>query len=343
MQEFTVAIIGAGQIARKRHIPNYNALPGVRVVGICDVNADAARDTAREFGIDCWDTDARALLDRCHPDAVSICVPNRFHWEFTQLALEAGCHVLCEKPPAMSAEQARQMEQTARRCGRQLSYGFHLRHLPETARLYRTVQDGALGQISAARVEWVRRRGIPGWGCFTDRAMQGGGPLIDLGAHMLDLALYFLDYPAVRYVCAATSDRIGKQGGVGQFGAWDGARYTVEDNLLGQVFFENGTTLLIETAFAMNIPEETRRSLWLYGDRQSAGLFPAVRCDADGAHPEEPLPETDPYRAEVENFVAACRGQAPLLVRPEQGTAVQELIEMLYRSAQTGMPVLAQG
>lgn len=340
MKEFTVAIIGAGQIARNRHIPNYNALPGVRVVGVCDVNADAARQTAEEFGVEYWDTDAASLLARCHPDAVSVCVPNRFHCEFTELALQAGCHVLCEKPPAMSVEQARQMQQLASSQGRQLSYGFHLRHLPETARLYQRTRAGELGQVYAARVEWLRNRGIPGWGCFTNRAMQGGGPLIDLGAHMLDLALYLLDYPAVRYVCAASYDSIGKKGGVGQFGAWDGARYSVEDCLLGQVFFENGTTLLVETAFAINIPEQTRRNLWLYGDKESAGLFPPQRCDESGARDEDPLPQIDPYQAEVQNFVEACRGQAPLLVRPEQGTAVQELIGLLYRSAQTGQPAM---
>lgn len=338
MKEFTVAVIGAGQIARTRHIPNYNALPGVRVAGVCDVNADAARRTAEELGIDCWDTDAAALLRRCRPDAVSVCVPNRFHCESAETALLAGCHVLCEKPPAMTVAQARHMEELARSQGLQLSYGFHLRHLPETAALHRAVQAGELGEIYAARVEWLRRRGIPGWGCFTDCAMQGGGPLIDLGAHMLDLALYLMEYPKVRYVCAAANDRIGKQGGVGQFGPWDGARYTVEDCLLGQVFFENGATLLVETSFAMNIPEQTRRSLWLYGDKQSAGLFPPTRCDGEGAHPQPEAADFDPYRAEVENFVAACRGQAPLLVRPEQGTAVQQLIGLLYRSARTGLP-----
>ena len=93
MKEFTVAVIGAGQIARTRHIPNYNALPGVRVAGVCDVNGDAARRTAEELGIDCWDTDAAALLRRCRPDAVSVCVPNRFHCESAETALLAGCHV----------------------------------------------------------------------------------------------------------------------------------------------------------------------------------------------------------------------------------------------------------
>lgn len=342
MKEFTVAIIGAGQIARTRHIPNYSALPGVRVVGICDVNEETARSTAREFGIDCWDTDARALLERCRPDAVSVCVPNRFHCEFAELALQAGCHVLCEKPPAMTAAQAREMEQMARQLNKQLSYGFHLRHLPETAHLHSRVQAGELGHIHAARVEWLRRRGIPGWGCFTNVAMQGGGPLIDLGAHMLDLALYLMEYPKIKYACAAWDDRIGKRGGVGQFGTWDGAKYTVEDCLMGQVFFDNGATLLVETSFALNIPEQTRRSLWLYGDKESAGLFPSVRCDGDGVCKEETFSECDPYKREVENFVAACRGEAPLLVRPEQGTAVQELIGLLYRSAKTGLPALAE-
>ena len=341
MKKLRVAIIGAGQIAQGQHIPNYRAMPEVELVGICDRNAAAAAAAAELGGIPYTTTDAAALLAETNPDAVSVCVPNKFHCENVLACLRAGCHVLCEKPPAITMAEARQMAQTAAANHLLLSYGFHFRHSPAVAALHSRVQKGELGPIRAAQAQWLRRRGVPGWGCFTDKGMQGGGPLIDIGAHVLDLALYLMDYPAVRYACATASDAIGKQGGVGSLGAWDGARYTVEDSLLGKVVFENGAGLDISAAFAINIPEENLRSVRLYGDNLGAELFPLGYFGADGpCLPDAPAQKSNLYRREVENFVHACLGQEELLVTAEQGCRVQEIIEGLYLSADTRLPAI---
>lgn len=343
MKTLRAAVIGAGQIARKSHLPNYQAQPGVEVVGICDVNPEAAKATAEEFYIPWYGTDPEVMFAQTRPDVVSVCVPNRFHAAMATAALQAGCHVLCEKPPAMNADQATAMAALAEKKHLLLSYGFHLRHSPQVRALKAKVQAGELGTIYAAKAQWLRRRGIPGWGNFTNRSMQGGGPLIDLGAHVLDIALYLLGYPKINYVCAAQSDLIGKQGGTGQFGTWDGTKYTVEDFLTGQIFFADGSVLQLDTSFALNTPPMKTQNVTLYGDKLGASLFPLTYCNGEGICGDPwQAEDSDLYLAELQNFLAACRGEEPLLVTAQQGVYVQRVIDSLYHSAEIGLPVIAQ-
>ncbi len=146
-----------------------------------------------------WD-DPQAMLLAVKPDVVSVCSPNRFHYEHTLMALEAGCHVMCEKPPAMTPEQAREMCDTARKQGKVLAYDFHHRFALDTQQLREQVTNGVLGEIYVTTARALRRCGVPGWGVFTNKELQGGGPLIDIGIHMLDAAMYVLGFPAVKSV-----------------------------------------------------------------------------------------------------------------------------------------------
>lgn len=148
------AIIGAGQVARTAHINCYQSLDGVTVVAVCDVNAEVARQTAEAFGIPHWYADAETMLREMQPEAVSICVPNKFHCAMTCAALAHGCHVLCEKPPAMTVKEAELMRDTARRCGKILTYGFHFRHAGRVSFLKKKITDGELGAIYAGDVVW---------------------------------------------------------------------------------------------------------------------------------------------------------------------------------------------
>ena len=343
MKPLRVALIGAGQIARVSHIPNYQSMEGVEVVAVCDASKEAAQKTAQQFSIPHYYRDHKEMLARQKPDLVSVCVPNKFHCDLTCDALEQGCHVMCEKPPAVTVKEAVRMEETAVRSGRLLTYGFHFRHGGNVIFLKEKIARGELGDIYGARVQWIRRRGIPGWGNFTNKSMQGGGPLIDIGAHMLDLALYLMDYPEISYVCAAANDRIGTQGGTGLMGSWDGGRFTVEDSLFGFIRFRNGASLNLETAFALHIRERDIRQVCLFGERMGAQLFPLAAFGEENGKlfdVEYPFPEeTDLHRAELRNFVAACRGEAELLVTPKQATYLQRVLCALYESAESGRPV----
>ena len=344
MEKLKVAVIGAGQAARTSHINHYQSLDGVEVAAVCDRNQEAARRTAEEFSIPAWFDEPSRMLDKIRPDAVSVCVPNKFHCDMTCLCLEHGCHVLCEKPPAITLEEAVRMRDTANRFGRILTYGFHFRHAQRVAFLRDMIRTGELGTVYAGEVTWLRRRGIPGWGNFTCRGLQGGGPLIDIGAHMLDLAVYLLDYPRVGYVCAAASDRIGKQGGEGLLGAWSGEKFEVEDGLFGFIRFVDGTSLQVRTAFAVNIAGKEERNVSLYGDKRGLSLFPLELYGDEGGklfNTSFPFEENRDWHYDcIRNFAMSCMGREQVLVTPEQAVYVQELIDALYQSAESGEPVI---
>lgn len=344
MSKLRVAVIGAGQVARTSHINHYQSMEEVEVEAVCDVNESAARSAAEEFGIARWYTDVDRMLEETGPDAVSVCVPNKFHCETVCAALEHNCHVLCEKPPAITIEEAERMRDTAERQGKILTFGFHFRHAERIGFLKKKIEKGDLGKIYAGDVTWLRRRGIPGWGNFTNKDMQGGGPLIDIGAHMLDLAAYLMDYPEISYVCASSSDRIGKKGGQGLMGTWDGERFGVEDGLFGFIRFADGSSLNVRTSFAVNIAEKEQRNLCLYGDKMGLGVFPLELYGEENGQLENrsyPFDQARDWHYDcIRNFAESCMGRADILVKPEQAVYVQKLIAGLYRSAETGQPVI---
>lgn len=343
MKKLRVAVIGAGQIAKVSHLPNYQRMEEVEVVGICDPREDAAKELAAQFGVPNCYSDYEKMLDGLKPDAVSVCVPNKFHCGIVCGALSRGVSVLCEKPPAISPEEAKKMEMAAKDSGCLLSYGFHLRHGRNVALLKRKIENGDFGDIYAARVQWLRRRGIPGWGNFTNRDIQGGGPLIDIGAHVLDLAFYLLDFPEVAYVCAVQGQKIGKRGGVGLMGNWDPDKFTVEDGLFGFIRMKNGAGISLETAFALNMKEKDVRNVQLFGEKLGATVFPLETFGEDAGQlvdTEYPFSEeTDLHYLCLENFVQACLGMQKLLVTAEQGCYLQNVIHALYRSAESGEPI----
>ena len=343
MKKLRIAVIGAGQIARTSHLPNYQSMEEVEVVGICDPREDAARDLAEQFHIASYYSDYRKMLDALKPDAVSVCVPNKFHCGIVCDALSRGVSVMCEKPPAILPQEAKKMEIAAKNSGCLLSYGFHLRHSRDVALLKRKIENGEFGDIHAARVQWLRRRGIPGWGNFTNREIQGGGPLIDIGAHVLDLAFYLLGFPEIAYVCATQGQSLGRRKGVGLLGSWDPEKFTVEDSLFGFIRLKNGAGISLETSFALNMKEKDVRNVQLFGDRLGATVFPLETFGEDGGqlvNTEYPFPDASDlhYRC-LENFVQSCLGRQKLLVTAEQGFYIQNVIHALYQSAESGEPV----
>lgn len=344
MSKLRTAIIGSGQIAQVTHIPNYQSMEHAEIAGICDTNIDTARIAAEKFGIKNYYDSHRTMLEELKPDAVIICVPNKFHCSITLEALELGCHVFCEKPPAITAKEAEKMAAKAKEKGKILSFGFHFRASEHIAFLKNRIAAGKMGTIYHTEVKWHRRRGIPGWGCFTNKEIQGGGPLIDIGAHMLDCALYLLDYPEISYACASSSDRIGKTSGVGLMGAWNPSRFTVEDGIFGYIRFADGTSLDLQTSFAINRREKDVRSVKLFGSKEGAELFPLEIYGEEGGQLVNlafPFMEMRDWHMDLDvNFVNACLGTEEPLVTAEQGAYIQKLICGLYESAETGKPVI---
>lgn len=345
MKKIKVAIIGAGQVVRLSHIPNYQLFKNdIEIVGISDVNLIAAKEVSEQFEIPNYFSDHIKMLEQLKPDIVSVCVPNKFHCKITCDALQRGCNVLCEKPPAITVDEAERMQTLALEHNCLLSFGFHFRFSSEVAFLKDKIEKGEFGDVYGARVQWIRRRGIPGWGNFTNKTMQGGGPLIDIGVHMLDLATYLMNYPDIDYVCATAHKKIGTRKGVGLMGDWDADKFTVEDALFGFIKFRNGASINLETSFALNIKEKDIRNVQLFGDKLGATVFPLEAFGEDGNklinhvypfHEEEDLH----YKC-IANFVNACLGKEELLVTSKQAVYMQKLICALYDSAESGKPII---
>lgn len=335
-----VAIIGAGQVADKVHASYYATRNDLQMVAVCDSRLEQAQAFAAKFDISgCYD-DVRLMLQEAQPDIVSVCSPNRFHFEHVLAALEAGCHVMCEKPPAMTPQQADRMRAMAHEQGKVLAYDFHHRFSLDAQLLREQVQSGVLGDVYLTTATALRRSGVPGWGVFTNKAMQGGGPLIDIGIHMLDAAMYVLGFPPVRRVMAHSFQKLGTVKSCGQFGEWDPTQYTVEDALFGTIEFQNGSLLRLETSFVLNIAETSRLNVTFCGDKAGATLFPAhVYNDVNGTLNsiiQREQADDNRHFHSMEAFVRHVLGEAVTIADADQGFVVQQLVAALYESAEKG-------
>jgi len=342
-QELRVGIIGAGAIARDVHAPIYHILEKVKITAVSDIVRENAEDLAKEYDIEHVFTNFHDMLHTLELDIVSICTPNKFHAEATIAALKTGCHVLCEKPPAMSVAEAENMANMAKEAGKVLSFNFCYRHTPEVTALKRFVDANELGDIYATRVHALRRRGIPGWGVFTNKDLQGGGPLIDIGVHMLDTALYLMGYPDPDTVLGITYKRLGNKKGVGILGEWDWEHFSVEDMARGMITFKNGASLIVESAFAVNMEKHEEMSVSLMGDKGGADVFPLKIYQEKyqtliDITPSYLLPKNK-YKSQIEKFVNDCFVGENREDISWQGLKLQRIISSLYKSAEKGIPI----
>jgi len=299
-------MIGTGQVATTRHLPAFEKLQAegkVRLVAVCDVSEAKARAAAEKFGVPHVFTDYSELLALTEIDAVAVCTTNYLHKQPVLDAFAAGKHVLCEKPLALNGVEGVEMVAAGRGANRQLQVGYNLRFGPGAQSVRRFIDDGRLGDMYHVRAQALRRRGIPSHGHFTDKAKQGGGPLIDIGAHVLDLSLWLLDFPKPVSVSGQTQTKFGhRENIVGLRGQWDRGNYTVEDFASGFVRFENGATLVLESSFAANIAQDQFQTTLLGTE---GGAFLDL-----GAHPLDLIVDTYvPVLGEVTKVAASLGNQ----------------------------------
>ncbi len=346
-ERLRIGLIGTGGIANGAHIPAYQALgEQVELAACCDVNRAAAEATGRRHQIPAVYADFTEMLSRERLDAVSVCTPNRFHAPAVLAALGAGCHVLCEKPPALGVPEVEEMAAAAQAAGRILTFGFMYRFGAEVSTAKRFADEGAFGEIYSGRVTAVRRRGVPGWGVFTNRALQGGGALIDIGVHMLDAALYVMGYPEPDTVMGVTHTKLGNRvPGVAPLGEWNWREYSVEDVCNAVIRFRDGAALLLETSFIANIEPMEEMNVRLAGTRAGCKLFPfTIFGEEHGALVNQSLAwrsEGNNYHREVAHFVRCVRGEARPLSTPQEAVKLQRIIGAIYHSAETGGSVRA--
>ncbi len=347
-----IGIIGTGQVATTRHLPAFAKLQDegrVRLVALCDVGEARAQAAADKFGVPRVFTDYRDLLALGEIDAVAVCTTNYLHQAPVVAAFAAGKHVLCEKPLALNAAEGAAMVAAGRAAGRQLQVGYNLRFGPGAQSVRRFLDDGRLGEVYHVRAQALRRRGIPSHGAFTDKAKQGGGPLIDIGAHVLDLSLWLMDFPRPVSVSGQTQTKFGhREGIIGLRGDWSRENFSVEDFAAGFVRFENGATLALEASFASNIAQDQFQTTLLGTE---GGAFLDLITEANTRiYREESgtltdttpvfLPQLHTHEAEIRAFVQALTDHTPVPVPGEQALVVTQIMDALYLSAETGREVL---
>lgn len=342
-----VAVIGAGMIAQRSHVPGFQRLLNCDVAALVDVNEDRARQIATELGIAKVYGDYAKMLKEVKPDIVVVATPNVFHKPMTEAALKAGAHVLTEKPLALTYDDAAAMFALAKAEGRQLTVGTHFRFTAPMQAARAQVNGGFFGNIYAARTVWIRRSGIPGYGSwFTNKDLAGGGALLDIGVHTLDRALYLMGYPEPVSVSGATFAEFGPRGrGLGGWGSdiftpTPGARYDVDDMALAFVRFNNGAVLQFQVSWASNFPETVVTEL--FGTEGGASITMQDKIElytvlnGQEANVQTALPHGQPgsYFQLIENFVRAVEGDATAdIPTPAQALVSVKIVDGIVRSA----------
>ena len=342
-----IGLIGTGGIARSCHIPGYQSIPDqCEIIWACDVDEALATKVAAEHGIPKVTANYHDVLDDPTVDAVSITTPNKYHYKPTMDAFAAGKHVLCEKPLAMNGVEARQMCRAARDAGKILQVGLHLRFGGNARFLRDYIDAGHMGDIYYARAQALRRRGVPAWGVFIDKEQQGGGPLIDIGVHILDFTLFLMGYPKPVSVSGKTFDALGKNPDLFNFwGDYDRKQFTVEDFAVAFVRFDNGAVITLESSFMANHDKNEEWKTQIYGTKAGASCSPwgsdvSISLEQDKQlftlKPDN-LPEVQSaHTAEIQAFVQAIQLGKPSPVPGEHGLILNAIFDAIYRSSESG-------
>lgn len=334
------AIIGCGDISRM-HGDALASMPEVELVAAVDLNPDRLQGMKRTYGIKGLYGDMRTMLRESRPDAVSVCTPNGQHAATCMAASRAGCDVITEKPMAMNPGECRQMLAAARKAGRLLAVGFQYRFHPVTQMLKRFHGEGRFGKLMLVKCQALRRRGIPNWGVFGRKELQGGGPLMDIGVHVIEMAHYVMGCPRPVAATGKTWRFMGDKRSdvVSLWPGWDWQSYTVEDLAVGLIRFDNGAVLQIEASFCGHI-EKDLLNFTLMGEKAGATWDPAALFTDDAGTMVNITPAWLPaadfaflFKAKLQNFVDACLKGTPLEAPGEDGLAVQGMIDGVYRSA----------
>jgi predicted dehydrogenase len=350
-----IGIIGAGGISQVAHIPNFQKIDGVKVEAICDINEEKLNYVAEKFNIPKKFTDWEKMIED-DIDAVCICSPNAFHAIQSIKAMENGKHVLCEKPICLSVKEAEDIFKTVEKTKKVFMGAFPRRFLGETIVLKKLVNEGFFGEIYYIKTSYLRRRGIPGLGTwFTSKKLAGGGPMMDIGVHMIDMVLYIAGLTDPKIVFGATFEKFKDKavdGGWPPIDTRKGDKPTgkmeVEDLASGFVKFSNGAVLFVEASWAGNSEVGLKGSL--FGTKAGAQLpdpndsknpvriYTETNNIISDLIPE--IPRIDSYFEEVKHFIECIKEGKQPVTKKEEIISVVKIIEGIYKSAEKNEPVI---
>lgn len=368
MSKVRVGIIGCGGIANQKHLPALKFHSDkCEMVAFCDIKEDRAVKAAKEFGVEGAKvyTDYNELLKDESIDLVHVLTPNVSHSPITVAAFESGKHVMCEKPMAHNTEAAEKMMEAWKKSGKKFTIGYQNRFRPEITSLHKACEKDELGDIYFAKAHAIRRRAVPTWGVFPDKSLQGGGPLIDIGTHALDITLWMMNNYKPKSVSGSVFYKLGHlpeatEGNL--FGPWDPETYEVEDSAFGYIKMENGATIFLESSWAINMKESREAATTLCGTKAGAeviggmsqegydlvynktsnGLLTEQRLSDSGAIAFFEGASASPAMLEAEQWLKAIIEDKEPLVKPEQAFMVTKILDLIYKSAELGKEIIIE-
>ncbi|HOX40259.1 MAG TPA: Gfo/Idh/MocA family oxidoreductase [Candidatus Brocadiia bacterium] len=347
-KKFRIAFIGCGGICQT-HMAAFRKMSDVEVVAGVDIVPDRLKHFEKAWGISAVYKDWKKMLKEIKPDGVSVCTPNGVHCDPTVDALNSGAHVICEKPMAMNPAQCEKMIAAAKKNKKKLAVGFQYRYHPNSMYLKRARDNGAFGDIMFVKCLALRRRGIPNWGVFGEKDKQGGGPMIDIGVHCIEMAHDFMGAPKPVAASGNIWTYMGNKPSkvVSPWPGWNYKTYTVEDLAIGQIRFDNGAILQIEASFVAHIDHD----YWGFsfmgakggGQWDPPGIFTDQNDTMVNITPTYLGSSADfdsLFNIKLRNWVDACTKGTPLCAPGEAGLNVQKMLDGVYRSADAGKEVV---
>ena len=356
MDKLNVGIIGCGGIANQKHLPALaKQKDKVNLTAFCDIKKQRAIKAKKEYGDEQSTVyeDYKELLKDKTIDVVHVLTPNVSHEPITVAAFKAGKHVMCEKPMAHDTASAKKMLDAWKTSGKKFTIGYQNRFRSDTQALHEACRRGELGDIYYGKAHAVRRRAVPTWGVFPNKDLQGGGPLIDIGTHALDLTLWMMDNYEPSSVLGTTFHKMAEQSEGNLFGPWDPGTFEVEDSAMGMIKFSNGATVYLEAAWAINLVDSREAATTLAGTKAGAeiksgmsykndelhfnyaknGLLMEEQNSSGGAIAYFEGQKKGPGDLECEQWLDAILDDKEPLVKPEEAFMVTKILDAIYRSA----------
>jgi predicted dehydrogenase len=351
-----IGIIGCGGIANGKHMPALSHVKEAEIVAFCDIIVERAEKAKATYGTEDAQvfSNYQEMLAQADLDVVHVCTPNASHAELSIAALEADCHVMCEKPMAKTTAEAKAMIEAANRTGKKLTIGYQNRFRKDSLYLHEVCAEGQLGNIYFGKAHAIRRRAVPTWGVFLDEEAQGGGPLIDIGTHALDLTLWMMNNYQPKFVVGKAYHELSQtKNAANAWGSWDPEKFSVEDSAFGFVVMENGATIFLEASWALNSLDVKEAKTTLMGSKAGADMNNGltingedhsllyeknIELETGGVDFYEGTGET-PEILEAQSWISAVINDTEPVVKPEEAMVVTEILEAIYKSSATGEPV----
>jgi len=361
-EKIKIGIIGCGDIAKQKHMPALKKLKDKCIItAFCDIKIDRAKKAAKKFGKDSSNVykDYKELLDNETIDVVHILTPNASHSPITVDAFKAGKHVMCEKPMAHNKKSADKMMKAWQKSDKKFTIGYQFRFREDVQKLKKACKNGKLGEIYFAKAHAIRRKAVPAWGDFLDKSVQGGGPLIDIGTHSLDLTLWLLDNYKPYSVSGSVFNKMSNQVEGNLFGPWAPEDFEVEDSAFGFIKMKNGTTIFLESAWILNTRQPKEASATIYGTRAGAEVKWNLSTNQneliynmieDGNYKEKkervihkmgPAAGTEDSLGflEASHWIDAIINDTDPYIKPEEAYLVTSILDTIYESAEKGKEI----